>query len=188
MVRAFIAVDLDPGLKSALEAIVGDLGKAPGSGSVRWVGSSGMHLTLKFLGEISDEQAAQVSSALGEVVLRHRAFELTLAGTGVFPPGRRDPRVLWVGITSVPPLLALQEDIEGVMDILGFEREKRRFHPHLTLGRVKFPSRLDLLILELNKYQDRSFGRMRVEKLTFFRSILKPAGAEYIVLKEFCLA
>jgi 2'-5' RNA ligase len=187
-VRTFIAIDLDAGLKDSLQALVGELGRLPGSKNVRWVGAGGMHLTLKFLGEISEERAARVSSALGEVALRHRAFELTLAGTGVFPPGRRDPRVLWVGITSAAPLLALQEDIEAEMDRQGFEREKRRFHPHLTLGRVKFPSRLDPLIEELNKYESRVFGEMRVEKFIFFQSILKPSGAEYTVLKEFALA
>jgi len=187
-VRTFIAIDLDAGLKAALQALVGGLGRFPGSRSVRWVGAAGMHLTLKFLGEISDEQAARISIVLEEVALRNRAFDLALAGTGAFPPGRRDPRVFWVGITSAPPLLALQEDIEAEMEKLGFEREKRRFHPHLTLGRVRFPSRLDPIIQEMGKYQEQKFGDMRVEKFTFFQSTLKPSGAEYTVLKECCLA
>jgi 2'-5' RNA ligase len=93
-----------------------------------------------------------------------------------------------VGTAPAPPLLALQEDIEAEMEKLGCERESRRFHPHLTLGRVRFPSHLDPLIQELRKYQEHKFGEMRVEKFTFFQSTLKPSGAEYTVLKEFCLA
>jgi 2'-5' RNA ligase len=87
-----------------------------------------------------------------------------------------------------PPLLALQEDVEREMEKLGFEREKRRFHPHLTLGRVKFPSRLDLLVQELEKHRAEKFGEMSVRKFTFFQSTLKPSGAEYTVLKELGLA
>jgi 2'-5' RNA ligase len=186
--RTFIAIDLEAGLKASLEAFVVELGRFPGTKSVRWAGIAGMHLTMKFLGEIPEEQAARTSSVLDKVALRHRAFDLILAGTGAFPPGRRDPRVLWVGTAPAPPLLALQEDIEAEMEKLGCERENRRFHPHLTLGRVRFPSHLDPLIQELRKYQEHKFGEMRVEKFTFFQSTLKPSGAEYTVLKEFCLA
>jgi len=184
--RTFIAIDLDDSLKKALETLAGEL--RPLAKSVRWVGAAGMHLTLKFLGEIAEADAARVSSALEEVAPRHRVFALVLEGTGAFPPGRRDPRVLWVGVAPGPPLLAFQEDIEREMEKLGFEREKRPFHPHLTLGRVKFPSRLDLLIQEMRKHQDQRFGEMSVQKLTFFQSTLKPSGAEYAVLKEFRLA
>ncbi len=183
--RTFIAIDLDDGLKRALETLVGEL--RPLATSVRWVGAAGMHLTLKFLGEIKEADAARISAALEKVAPRHRVFALVLQSTGAFPPGRMDPRVLWVGVASGPPLLAFQEDIEREMEKLGFEREKRPFHPHLTLGRVKFPSRLDLLIQEMRKHQDQRFGEMRVQRFTFFQSTIKPSGAEYTVLKEFSL-
>jgi 2'-5' RNA ligase len=173
--RTFIAIDLDDSLKRALEALAGEL--RPLARSVRWIGASGMHLTLKFLGEI-----------LEEVAPRHQIFGLVLEGTGTFPSGGRDPRVLWVGVAPGPPLLALQEDIERELEKLGFEREKRPFHPHLTLGRVKFPSRLDHLVQEMRKHKDQRFGEMSVQKFTFFQSTLKPSGAEYAVLKEFRLA
>jgi 2'-5' RNA ligase len=70
---------------------------------------------------------------------------------------------------------------------LGFEQEKRPFHPHLTLGRVKSPTGLDPLVQEMSQQQDRRFGEMSVQKFSFFQSILKPSGAEYAVLKEFRL-
>jgi 2'-5' RNA ligase len=183
--RTFIAIDLDDGLKKALETLAGEL--RPLAQSVRWVGAAGMHLTLKFLGEIEEADAARISAALEEIGPRHAVFALVLQGTGAFPPGRRDPRVFWAGAAPEPPLLGLQEDIEKEMEKLGFEREKRRFHPHLTLGRVKFPSRLDFLIQEMRKHQDRRFGEMSVEKFTFFQSTLKPSGAAYTVLKEYLL-
>ncbi|OGD26242.1 MAG: 2'-5' RNA ligase [Candidatus Aminicenantes bacterium RBG_19FT_COMBO_59_29] len=183
--RTFIAIDLDESLKKALETFAGKL--KPLARNVSWVGAAGMHLTLKFLGEISEADAARVSSALEETAARHRVFALVLEGTGTFPPGRRQPRVLWVGVSPGPPLLALQEDVEREMAKLGFEREKRPFHPHLTLGRVKSPAGLDPLVQEIRQQQDRRFGEMSVQKFSFFQSILKPSGAEYTVLKEFRL-
>lgn len=183
--RAFIAIDLEESLKRTLETFAGEL--KPLARGVRWVGAAGMHLTLKFLGEISESDAARLSSVLEETATRHRAFALALVGTGTFPPGRREPRVVWVGVVSGPPLLALQEDVEREMAKLGFEREKRPFHPHLTLGRVKSPVGLDPLVQEMRRQQDRRFGGMSVQKFSFFESTLKPSGAEYTILKEFRL-
>jgi len=183
--RTFIAIDFDESLKRTLESFTGEL--KPLTSSVRWVGTAGMHLTLKFLGEVSEASAAQISSILEEVASRHQVFPLVLQGTGTFPPGRRQPRVLWVGVVPGPQLLAFQEDIECEMEKLRFEREKRPFNPHLTLGRVKSPSRLDALVQEMEKHRERHFGEMSVQKFIFFQSILRPSGAQYTVLKEFAL-
>jgi 2'-5' RNA ligase len=128
--RTFIAIDLDIGLKKSLAALVDEL--RPLAGNVRWVNVSGMHLTLKFLGEIQEESAAGIGSVLDEISRRHRPFPLVLKGTGVFSQGRKNPRVFWVGAEPVMDLMSLQEEIERGMERLGFEREKRPYHPHLT--------------------------------------------------------
>jgi 2'-5' RNA ligase len=184
--RTFIAIDLDDALKNSLAALLDEL--KPLAGNVRWVGASGMHLTLKFLGEIPEAEAAGVSAVLDEVAGRHQPFPLRLLGTGAFPPGRRSPRVFWVGAAPVPTLMSLQEDIEREMEKRGFEREQRPFRPHLTLGRVRYPAPLDSLVKELQRHEQRAFGEMNVQRFVFFRSVLKPSGAEYSVLKEFGLA
>jgi 2'-5' RNA ligase len=183
--RTFIAIDLDESLKKSLQSLTGQL--RPITASVRWVGAAGMHLTLKFLGEVGNDTIPQVSSRLEEVAARHRPFSLVLQGTGTFPPGQRPPHILWVGVLSEPQLLALQDDVEREMVKLGFEREKRPFHPHLTIGRVNSPSRLGALVEEMKKSQDLRIGEMMVEKVTFFQSVLRPAGAQYNVLKDFVL-
>ncbi len=180
--RTFIAIDLDDGLKKSLAALVDEL--RPLAKNVRWVNVSGMHLTLKFLGEIPEENAAGIGAALEEMASRQRPFRLVLKGTGIFPQGRINPRVFWVGAEPVPGLVLLQEEIEREMDKLGFEREKRPYHPHLTLGRVKFAGPLDPLVKEFEQRQDRVFGEMNVRQFILFRSLLKPTGAEYSVLKE----
>ena len=180
--RAFIAIDLDPPLKKNLTTFIEEL--RPLGGEVGWVRFSGMHLTLKFLGEIAEEDVGEVAGLFEKTAGNHPGFSLSLVGTGVFPPGKRDPRVLWVGIADNPQLFALQSDVERGLESLGFERERRDFHPHLTIGRVKNPFRLEKLLAEFTKSRDRSFGGMAVHKVTLFQSVLKPSGAEYQVLVE----
>lgn len=183
--RTFIAIDLDEALKESLAAFIEEL--RPLARNVRWVGAPGMHLTLKFLGEIAEADVPGISSALEDIGRRQRPFPLVLKGTGAFPPGRRIPRVFWVGVAPVPALISLQEEIEKEMGKRGFEREKRPYHPHLTLGRVKFPAPLDPLNLALQRHKERLFGEMNVRRFVFFRSVLRPSGAEYTILKETAL-
>jgi 2'-5' RNA ligase len=180
-VRAFIAIDLDPGIKTALETLVRGL-KATRA-DVRWAGPAGMHLTLKFLGEIDADRAARVESVMAAVARRHAAFPLRPEGAGAFP-NERSPRVLWVGFAAEPGLLAIQADLEAALDTEGFERDNRAFTPHLTLGRVKGPGRLAEAMTELGRHRGDAFGGMTVRTLTFFESRLLPQGAEYKIVSE----
>jgi len=180
-VRAFIAIDLDPGIKTALEALVRAL--KPTRADVRWVGPPGMHLTLKFLGEIDAGRADRIGQVLSIVVGRHAAFPLRLEGTGAFP-SERSPRVLWAGLAAEPRLLALQSDLETALEAEGFDREARPFSPHLTLGRVKGPARMREAMAELERHRGDVFGGMTVRKLTLFESRLLPQGAEYRIVAE----
>ncbi len=182
--RAFIACDLDKSLKEKLEELICRLRRR--GGDIRWVKPEGMHLTLKFLGEIGEETAVKVKNALGVLASRHKPFRLNFQGTGTFPPGHK-ARVLWVGIKESPDLKALQEDLEREMEGLGFPSEERGFHPHLTLGRVKSSLGLGPVIQEFEKEAAAIFGETEVLRLTFFQSTLKPTGAEYSILGEYRL-
>lgn len=179
--RAFIAIDLDPGLKAA----VGDLLRALEAtrADVRWTGPGGFHLTLKFLGQIDDAKADRVKAVLKGAASRHKSFGLRLAGTGAFP-SERGPRVLWAGIEAGPELAALQGDLEKELEAEGFPREDRAFKPHLTLGRVKGRDRLDKAMTELAKRGGDDFGGMTVVKVALFESRLRPEGAEYRIIDE----
>lgn len=183
--RAFIAIELDPEIKDALVALVRDLRRT--GAAVRWVEPAGMHLTLKFLGEIDEDQAIRVKETLTRVAPRHPSFGIELAGTGAFP-GERSPRVFWVGFAAAPELAALQSDLEAALEGEGFDREARDFKPHLTLGRVKGPDRLAQAVGELTKHRDGSFGSMTVRKITLFESLLRPEGAIYRRVFEASLA
>ena len=179
--RTFIAVDLDHALKQALLSLVDTLRRK--GGDVRWVKDQGMHITLKFLGEVEPEKISKVESTLKEVTASHTPFSLKIRGTGCFP-NEKNPRVLWTGIYAEDSLCAIQRQLEKELEKIGFAREEREFKPHLTLGRVKSASFLGETISELKKYEEKVFGEMIVRKITFFQSVLKPSGAEYIALSE----
>ncbi len=184
--RTFIAIDLAPPIKDELSNFIQKL--AAISSNIKWVKRNGMHLTLKFLGEIEEDKLDEIKSCLSEISKDHASFSLQLKGTGTFPPGKKKPRVLWIGIEENKKLIILQSDIEKKLSKLGFLPEKRLFHPHLTLGRVKIGSQLGKIMAYMEKNREKSFGQMEVKKITFFRSILKPTGAEYQALAEFELS
>ena len=184
--RTFIAINLDRELKEMLSQLIEELKRLdPARKSVRWVNQQAMHLTLKFLGEIDENKVKPIETALKRVSDGARIFAMKIIGIGYFPPDKRNPRVLWLGIEEEESLKILQSLLEEEMEKLGFPKEKRKFHPHLTLGRVKIPSNLREIMLHLEKYESQKFGEMEVKKITFFKSVLKPTGAEYSVLSEF---
>ncbi|MBM3293072.1 MAG: RNA 2',3'-cyclic phosphodiesterase [Candidatus Aminicenantes bacterium] len=181
--RAFIAVEIDPAIKAAMADLQRRLRRL-GSAAVSWTRESGLHLTLKFLGEIEESQAAGLREPLAGIAAATASFPLLVRGTGTFPPGR-PPRVLWVGLEAPSDLAVLQSRIERAAEDAGIPREERPFHPHLTLGRVKANGGLHPLLAELERSGRAEFGRMTVRSVVLFQSDLKPSGAEYTRLGIF---
>ena len=180
--RTFIAINLDESIKKELNAFIHELRNFPAN--IRWAHSKGMHLTLKFLGEIKEVQIPAIKKLLENTAAFYESFTLDVKGTGWFPPGNRFPRVIWAGCLENENILSLQRTIEGDLEKLHFKREKRKFHPHLTLGRVRSNKNIHKVLNELIRQKDKNFGSMKVTRITFFQSILKPTGAEYQVLSE----
>ena len=181
--RTFVAIELAPDLKITLEALIRNIKK--GAKGIKWTHSAGMHLTLKFLGDIPPEKAGDVIVLLKTVAEKHSTFPLQLKGTGTFPPGgKRGARVIWAGITETPELMALHKGMEEGFERIGFPREDRPLHPHLTLGRVKSTDGIESVLAELEKYRETDFGGMMVDRIRFFESVLKPDGAYHSVLAE----
>ena len=180
--RTFVAIELDKKIKDSLSALIRKLDTA--GRNVRWVESQGMHLTLKFLGEISQDKITEVESVLGNIAKDYPPFQLSFTGTGTFPPGARVPRIVWVGVGKNETLQMIQARVENELQKIHFPREKRKFHPHLTFGRVKGPQNLETVIRTLNQYKEVDFGGMTVNRISLFKSTLKPSGAEYTILSE----
>lgn len=181
--RTFIAIDFEEEIKKKLYFLLLELDKV--SQNIKWVKKEGMHLTLKFLGEIEEEKIPKIEAVLSTISKMYSPFPLRLKGTGTFPPGKKNPRVIWIGIEGGQTLKELQAQLEEELEKLDLPREKREFHPHLTLGRVKIQSHLGGVLSQLEREKETTFGEMKVNKITFFQSILKPTGAEYKALSEF---
>jgi 2'-5' RNA ligase len=145
-----------------------------------------LHLTLKFLGETEVASTARLSRQISEVTAAHGALELDFRGLGAFPRIER-PSVVWAGLANGESITALADDLESQLEPLGYPRESRHFHPHVTLARVKGrPSQQLREMLEL--YADEAFGVAGVSEVRFYQSQLTPAGPEYSVLSTAVLS
>ncbi len=183
--RTFIAIDFDKEIKDMISSHIQKWDT--GEKNIRWIKTQGMHLTLKFFGEIDGEKIEKVKSMLGNITKDYRPFRLSLKGTGSFPPGAKHPRVIWIGIEMNETLQNIQTRLENELHKLGFPREKRKFHPHLTLGRIKEPQNIGRVLESLDRHKETDFGGMTVDTITLFESKLRPTGAEYTILSEFYL-
>lgn len=146
---------------------------------VRWVEPDGLHLTLKFLGEVAPDRVPKVRDALAIAASKSKPFRIDLGGFGAFPSLRK-PRVIWAGAYASPELRCLKHDLEWELASLGFEREARAFHPHLTLGRARADASagsfrdLEELVAPLH-FQ----GTLAVRHVDLLRSTLSSDGARY---------
>jgi 2'-5' RNA ligase len=178
--RTFVAIDLEHEVKKNILEFTKRLDSH--NPKIRWVKDQGMHLTLKFIGEIPENKASDIRSVLMGLSQKHEPFPLKLVGTGMFPPRSRNPRILWVGVEENHELMSVQKEVESLLEKLSIPRERRRYSPHLTLGRVKSSQNIQPVLDEMSRNKDTEFGRMDVESITFFKSTLKPTGAEYSTL------
>jgi 2'-5' RNA ligase len=174
-VRLFVAINLPEWVSDRIFAGTDRLRALRG---IRWGGPAAVHLTLKFLGDVDDDRAREIAAMLGMVAAEHEPFDLRLTSVGGFPSLQR-PRVVWLGIEARQELLELQQGLEDALAALGFERETRRYHPHVTLGRVRRGRTIDATeLLKLARQTDVA-GSWRVRHVDLMRSRLKPTGAEY---------
>ena len=188
MKRLFVAVELPDDVKQGLAGLQRVL--RPYFEDATWVRPEGLHLTLKFLGETPEDRIPAIRGACERAVRSFPAFSLELRGVGVFPDWRR-PRVLWVGAHSADdPLVALQSAVERALEPLGYPPETRPFVPHLTLARVKrsHPAAVQKFLEREKAALERSYGVVRVDRVTLFESRLHPQGAVYTPLAHFSLA
>jgi 2'-5' RNA ligase len=179
--RAFIAIDLPEMIRTELQRRQSAFRAA--SPDARWTRPEGIHLTLKFLGEISDEQVGKVTEALKELG-PFENFGVEVKGLGFFPDARR-PRVFWAGVEAPPPLGELAGRVEDCMERLGFGREGRAYRPHLTLARFKNPRPQPALAELAGRENETSLGRFEVSEFFLFESKLSPRGAEYRKVARF---
>lgn len=184
VIRAFIAIDLSPEIQKRLDEVVQNYRAQLPNIPIRWVSASNIHLTLKFLGDVSLSNLNILTEMIHREISTHHQFEISVGGSGAFP-NNRQPRVVWVGVEAPPELSAIQTGIEMTTARLGYSKEERAFSPHLTLGRVsRNASTQDVKaiskVLESNRVG--FLGATCVEKVHLYRSDLQPTGAVYTQL------
>ncbi len=182
-IRSFIAIELPEPAKEFL----GELSHRLRSfgGDVKWVRADGMHVTLRFLGGVNRDLISILERELAPVFSDYSPCGLSLSGVGCFP-NLRNPRVIWVGVDDpTDTLVSLASEIEDRLALLGFKRENRAFHAHITLGRVRSSRRSSDLSEGIRQLSDASGPSFIASRATLFRSILQPSGAEHTPLHYF---
>ena len=179
--RLFVAIDIPDDVRASLSALVSKLRAA--CPKARWARIEGLHVTLKFIGEIPDGKVSEIQSALALVAPRP-PIPIHFQGAGFFPNARR-PRVFWAGVEAGPELAALASAVEDVLHPLGIARETRAFSPHLTLARFDPPRPVEELHAAIEKLRPLEFGSATAGEFYLYQSVLKRGGSEYTRLANF---
>lgn len=182
--RSFIAIDLPVRIKDSLCRLQDEIRQS--AARVSWVKPAAMHLTMKFLGEIDERQIEAIAAAIRDIALKKAGFDIKLDTLGAFPQ-LHAPRIIWVGVKQGGAQLEnIAAELEEALDKLGIASEERRFHPHITIGRVRDDTKRKELSGRLLELKDKllSAEAFRANKIGLFKSELTPQGPIYELLKE----
>ncbi len=183
-IRTFIAIDTPEPIKDKIFEVQNLLRES--HAEVRWESRDKFHITVKFLGGVEESILGDITQKLSTALTPFKPFQLVYDELGCFP-NIRSPRVIWVGCENEDgTLLKIFQTIEDIVVPFGFEKESRRFHAHITLGRVKSPKRIQDLIRTI---QSTTFDRQTTEcrELHLVKSDLRPTGSVYTLLHRVVL-
>jgi len=187
-VRLFIAITLPDAARRALENLQDRLRQVDSDRAIQWAGSDGFHITLKFLGEVSEARLTAIDSGLTAAIVSSAPFKLVANGIGCFP-NPTQLQAIWAGIQGdLPALMAVQRAVESRIAPLGFPSDKRAFQPHLTFGRVRAStSRIkgEILGRKLSALEIGEVAKWSVTAMHLIRSDLRPSGAVYTMLASY---
>lgn len=184
LIRCFVAIEIPERIQASLAKIQDAF--RPKIKRVSWTKVGNFHLTLKFLGEVENHSINEISIALQKIAASQTPFSVEIGGVGAFPNLAR-PRVLWVGLKQgTPPTVKLARTINHELVNFGFEKDAR-FHPHLTLARLKDPVNLNTFINLFRKFETLGGASLTVNKIMLVNSELHSSGAVYTPLKIYQL-
>jgi 2'-5' RNA ligase len=181
LLRAFLASELPSALQDAIQLASAGVRLRLGSELVRWVPGHNVHLTLKFLGDVSPSNLELIQDLLATHASQYQPFDVIVGGFGCYPNARR-PRVLWIGLMAPPELASIQRELDAATARLGYSSEERTFSPHLTIGRVRqnaSAADFQRIRAEVEQLSIGDVGSLRVEAIHLFKSELHPAGSVY---------
>ncbi|MCL5103722.1 MAG: RNA 2',3'-cyclic phosphodiesterase [Armatimonadetes bacterium] len=182
VIRTFVAVLIDEGIRRRIAEVQEQLKKF--AVGVKWVAPENLHITLKFLGDVREDELPRVHAAVGDAVKGMPRFEMSFGGLGAFPNLAR-ARVVWVGIEDGrEELRELAARVDENLAKLGFEKEDRPFRAHVTIGRVKDGGSVSGLALGIEEIDARELGSQQVLSVAVMESELSGKGPVYSPLSE----
>ncbi|MDP8218438.1 MAG: RNA 2',3'-cyclic phosphodiesterase [Candidatus Theseobacter exili] len=182
-IRCFIAVEFNKNEKKILSQIQKDLSNP--EDQIHWVSPDNLHLTLKFLGDVEEEKAPVINEFIQCLAGVWPSFGYELRGLGSFP-NIKLPRILWIGSgKGKDELIRLAREVDRGMGQLRFKREGRKYTPHITIGRVKYLKRLNILREKLAKNRETLYSVVNVDRISLIRSTLTPKGPVHEVIGSF---
>lgn len=182
MARIFIALDIPDDVKTMLEGFI-QRWQTSLHAKIKWVKHWQLHITLSFLGEITDPLLQRVAEATQHIAQTTKPFSIAIHGTGAFPTPKY-PRVLWCGCSGdIQAMITLQKKLQIALEQIGIPQEKRSFSPHITLGRVR--STVDPKIITDFLQASCESRRFTIEDITLYQSKLFPTGPVYEIYKKY---
>ena len=177
-IRSFLAFEMPVKIREIVSRALKEMKKLPLD--VRWVRADNIHITVVFMGNISEDDLMPIRGVVAKICKRYGPFKVTLTGSGIFG-SLRNPRVIWIGLDGdLKRMSYFRNSLQKNLKPFGIREEKRSFKPHLTLGRFRkgTGSIVDMDKL-LSKYQNIAAPTCTVEELILFKSELRPGGAVY---------
>ena len=177
--RGFIAIEIDnfPKIKQLEREIKKTNSK------IKSVELKNIHITLKFLGDTSEDQIGNIENIMKNVIKDIEPFDIILKGVGVFP-NRKYIKIIWIGILQGKPIIEIASRIDKQLTNIGFKREKKVFSPHLTIARVRSLINKNEILHIIDKYEKIEFGKLKVNSIKLKKSELTAKGPIYTDIKE----
>ena len=181
--RLFLGIRVSLDTAAQLAAACKELRRHAAASGLKWVAPASYHVTLKFLGWTRADAVEAIRDGLDRELGGITEFALTTRGLGAFPTGAR-ARVLWAGIEDGGRIAPIVDKIETAMEEIGYPREKRPFHAHVTLARAREVANLEAMLVPS---AEQNFSETFVDSVVLFESVMKPSGSEYSVVTEWKL-
>ena len=182
--RTFIAVDLPKETLEKIQEIIDYFKLQTPNRALKWVSTKNLHLTIKFIGEISPDILSQVKNMITSTLATQTAFNIGIEGLGMYPNPHK-PRVVWLGISNTGPLIAIHNKLDAALKAVDIEPERRDYSPHLTIARVRRKTDIDIVKAigdTLSQFKVDSLGTIRIDEVRLYQSKLTPEGPIYTPL------
>lgn len=179
--RLFISLDIPAEIKNKIHDVIKEIA---GPNHLKWEGLQKYHFTLKFLGDVENDRIELIANSIVKAAGESRSFKVDFTRFGIFYR-RKEPKILWLGVEVKNEMAELQNMIEEEMNSLGFEKEKRKFKPHLTLLRIKSKKEIEK-VLNFQNYEVDNLNYI-ANQISLMKSELLPSGSVYKTIQSFKL-